>query len=164
MNAHYYVGGICVKCGYTWPAAAHMDTECPVDGGPAPIARRANYIGAPGFFLLNQACRMVEEAFPESLGVYLVGSSITRRDFRDVDLRLMLLDEDYTKMFPGIGNNGWLHPRWSLVCSSIALYLSKASGLPVDFQIQDQTSANRDYPMNNHPRCAMGLFLAPKSA
>jgi hypothetical protein len=123
------------------------------------VNKRANYIGAPGFFLLNQACRMVVEAFPEAFGVYLVGSALARRDFRDVDLRLIVSDDDFAGMFPGIGSNGWLHARWSLTCSSIALYLSQASALPVDFQIQSQTEANRDYPAPEHPRCAMGFFL-----
>jgi hypothetical protein len=124
---------------------------------------RANFIGAPGFFLLNQACRCVWEAFPEAYGVYLVGSSLVRRDFRDVDLRCIMADEDFEKLFPGAGTNTWLHPRWSLVCSSIAEHLSKASGLPIDFQIQRQSESNRDYPVKEHPRSAVGLFLAPES-
>jgi hypothetical protein len=158
MSAHHYIGGACAKCNFQWTATTHTETECPVPDAPS-APRRANFIGAPGFFLLNQACRMVDEAYPDALGLYLVGSSLTKRNFRDVDLRLILLDADYAAMFPGIGNNGWLHPRWSLVCSSIALYLSKASGLPVDFQFQAQGEANREYPQDGHPRCAMGMFL-----
>lgn len=125
-----------------------------------PSPKRAHYIGAPEFFLLNQACVLVEQAFGFGLGTYLVGSSLVRRDFRDVDLRCILLDEDFARLFPGVnGGSSWRHPLWSLVCSSISLHLSRASGLPIDFQIQAQTEANRDYPSPEHSRNAVGLFF-----
>jgi hypothetical protein len=120
---------------------------------------RANYIGAPEFFLLNQACRLVEEAFAFGVGVYLVGSSLVRRDYRDVDVRCILPDEEFRRLFPGEnGSSPWRHPLWSLVCSSISLHLSRASGLPVDFQFQSMTEANTQYPKPEHARCAIGLF------
>lgn len=160
MSAHRYLVGVCTKCGHH-AGADPSGAPCPLED-PEPALRRANFIGAPGFFLLNQACRIVWEAYPEAFGLYLVGSSLRRRSYRDVDLRLILPDEDYKKLFPGISSNGWLHPLWSLTCSSISLYLSKASNLPIDFQIQSQTEANRDYPAG-HPRSAIGLFLHTKS-
>jgi hypothetical protein len=52
-------------------------------------------------FDLHNACAIIAQAYPEC-GVYLVGSSIQRRDFRDVDVRCMLPDEmfDATTGFP----------------------------------------------------------------
>lgn len=121
--------------------------------------RRANYIGAPEFFLLNQACQIVEAAFDFGVGTMLVGSSLTKRDYRDVDIRCILRDEDFERLFPGTqGASNWRHPLWSLMCSSISLFLSKASGLPIDFQIQSMTEANHDYPSPEHQRCAVGIF------
>lgn len=116
---------------------------------------RANYIGAPQFFDLNQACRVITDAF--GLHLYLVGSSLTKRDYRDVDLRLILPDEDYDRMFPGIGDSPQRDALWSLMCSSISLYLSQHSGLPVDFQIQQRTAANAEEP--DGQRNAIGLFV-----
>lgn len=125
---------------------------------------RAHYIGAPQFFLLNQACRMVEEAFAFGYGTFLVGSSLVRRDYRDVDVRTIVSDEDFARLFPGCGDAAWRHPTWSLVCSAIAAYLSSASGLPVDFQIQSMTEANRDYGGPEHKRNALGLFYRADAA
>jgi hypothetical protein len=122
--------------------------------------KRANYLGAPQFFNLNQACRIVEEAFGFGVGIFLVGSSLVRRDYRDVDIRCIVHDEDWERIFPGIGNASWRHPLWSLMCSSISLYLSQASALPVDFQIQSMTEANRDYGEAVHVRCAIGTFVS----
>jgi hypothetical protein len=130
---------------------------------------RANYIGAPEFFDLNQACRVIVDAYGARL--YLVGSSLVKRDYRDVDLRLILPDEDFAAMFPGLSvrtlSGVWLvctrpdhDARWSLMCSSISLYLSKHSGLKVDFQVQQMKAANAEYP--NEQRCAVGIFLEPK--
>lgn len=119
---------------------------------------RQNWIGAPAFFLLNQACRVITEAY--GCNLYLVGSALERRDFRDVDLRLILADEDFARMFPGLGN-GWRYDaRWSLFCSSVSLYLSQASGLPVDFQVQRRSWA-KEHESIDKKREHMGWFIEP---
>lgn len=130
------------------------------------MADRSHWIGAPQFFRLNEACVVVERAFSFGLGTYLVGSALKKRDYRDVDVRTILLDEDFERLFPGVnGGATWRHPTWSLVCSSIAMYLSAVSGLPVDFQIQSMTEANRDYSQKEgHGRNALGLFFDAKPA
>ena len=65
---------------------------------------------------LHTACAIIAEAYPDS-GVFLVGSSIQRRDFRDVDVRCMLPDELFDAMFPNApdGPSHW-NARWSLLC------------------------------------------------
>ena len=122
---------------------------------------RANYIGAPAFFDLNQACRVIVDAYGCCL--YLVGSSLVSHDFRDVDLRLILSDEAFDALFPGVHESMRGAPardaRWSLMCSAIAMYLSARSGLPIDFQIQRQTEANAMWP---GPRHAVGIFTEPR--
>ena len=119
--------------------------------------KRANFIGAPHFFDLNQACRVVAEAFGHSL--YLVGSSLERRDYRDVDVRCILDDAEFDGLFPGLVGHGYAYnARWSIVCSSISLWLSQHSNLPVDFQIQRMTEANAEYA---GPRSALGFFVGP---
>lgn len=110
-------------------------------------------LGAPDFFLLDQACVYVRYAF-ESVP-YLVGSSILRRDYRDVDVRVMLDDERYGRLFPGIIRPARTHALWSLLCSSISLQLQRASGLPVDFQVQRADEANEMY---QGQRIALGVF------
>lgn len=122
---------------------------------------RANFIGAPEFFDLNQACRVIVDAFGH--GLYLVGSSTVRRDYRDVDLRFIMDDDDFDRLFPESSNGSGaphLDAKWSLLCSSISLYLARHSGLKIDFQFQRRTQANAMFP--KQIRHAMGLFYARK--
>ncbi|MGE9120732.1 hypothetical protein, partial [Escherichia coli] len=65
---------------------------------PAP-RRRANYLPPESLFGLHHACEEVMRSY-DSLGVYLVGSSIISKDYRDVDVRCMLTDEDFEREFP----------------------------------------------------------------
>lgn len=113
---------------------------------------RANYVGAPHFYNLNQACALINRAFPQGM-CYLVGSSLTKKDYRDVDVRLMLPDEEYDRVF---GSGDWANPFWSLLCTSLSLWLRQQTDLPVDFQIQRQTQANE---MHDGKRSAVGIFL-----
>lgn len=125
------------KCGEPWASMRPKDRVC--------------FVGAPALFRLNQACRIVADAF--GTAPYLVGSSLMRRDFRDVDVRLMLEDAEYDRLFRG---GTMYNALWSLLCVSIAMYLTEASGLPIDFQIQRQTQANEHH---KGPRNALGIFL-----
>jgi len=117
---------------------------------------RANYLGAPQAFDLNQACRVLVDAY--GCNVYLVGSSLLRRDYRDVDVRCILSDDAYERLFPGIGETPQRDARWSIMCSAISLWLSRHSGLPIDFQFQQQTAANAEYEGARH---SIGVFLEP---
>lgn len=105
---------------------------------------------------LKLACEAVDRAFPNSYGVYHVGSSITRRDYRDVDVRCIIGDEDFERLFgPGKKSPATLD-LWFLMCWSISEWMQRRTGLPIDFQIQSMAMANT--PENNGPR--NGLFFA----
>lgn len=118
---------------------------------------RASYLPAPAQFNLNHACVPLWSAFGDC---YLVGSSLERRDFRDVDIRCILPDEEFNALFPDIGRSksgSWMYSsRWSVMCASISEWLSRQSGLPVDFQFQRQTDANNEF---KGVRSAIGMFL-----
>lgn len=116
---------------------------------------RANYLPAPESFLLNQACLAVNSAFG-GFGCYLVGSSLVRRDYRDVDVRYVMGDDEFDRLFPGAAHHPQINALWSLMCSSIALLLKQQTGLPIDFQIQRQTEANAKF---SGPRNPLGIFL-----
>lgn len=105
------------------------------------------YIGAPACFALELAIRPVCEAFNvyrDGFGAcYIVGSSLERADWRDVDVRLMLTDEAFAREFPRAHPGLWEQDsRWLVLTAGISAYLSAATGLPIDFQIQPQTRAN----------------------
>jgi hypothetical protein len=124
-----------------------------------------NYLPAPAYFKLNQAVAMIDRAFDVhgTFGTYLVGSCLKRRDFRDVDVRMIMENEAYDKLFPGAIDRPDLNAYWSLTCVTIADWLARETGLPVDFQIQRQSTANEEFPthggVHENPRNALGIFL-----
>jgi hypothetical protein len=104
---------------------------------------------------LDQACRDICEAFG-GYGCYLVGSALDRPDWRDIDVRFIMSDEDFAVLFPCAGQH-WEHDaRWLLLTISISERLSKVSGLPIDFQFQPQTHANERHQGRRH---ALGIRL-----
>lgn len=130
---------------------------------PAP-RKKASYIGAPAVFLLDTACRQINEAYGycDHAQIYHVGSSLSRADWRDVDLRMMMSDADFRREFPDAHDDGaWeLDPKWSLLTTAISVHLSRITGLPIDFQFQPMTFANKHH---RGPRNAMGLRMIPRS-
>lgn len=114
---------------------------------------RANYLPAPHFFRLNHACLVVNRAFDDTC--YLVGSCLDRPDYRDVDVRLILDDEAFDKLFHAHGTSH--DALWSLLCVTISAWLGQQSGLAIDFQIQRRTQANAEHPKGK--RWALGVFL-----
>lgn len=115
---------------------------------------KASHVGAPAAFALEQACQQLNDAFG-GWGCFLVGSALEHADWRDIDVRLILPDEEFTALFPDVVEHTWEHdPRWLLLTVSISGWLKSVTGLPVDFQIQPQTHANEKH--EGH-RSALGL-------
>jgi hypothetical protein len=106
---------------------------------------RVSHLTVPTFFALDVACRPLVDSFGHSL--YLVGSCMTRPDFRDVDLSLMLPDEQYTAMFPNKYAQLFLN-------AAVSDWLKARTGLPIDFKFQDTTKANEEH---RGPRNLMGI-------
>lgn len=107
------------------------------DGAPGGLtASRTCYVPLSSFTLLDHACDLIVAAFDEH--PYHVGSSTQRADWRDVDVRLILNDDQYDLWFSS-------QAFWSLFCLAVSEYLSRVSGLPVDFQVQRTTHANERY-------------------
>jgi hypothetical protein len=121
--------------------------------------KKANYVGAPAIFALEQACKYICEAFG-GFGCYLVGSALERPDWRDVDVRYIMSDSDFAALFPNAGRCWEQDARWLLLTISISERLSKVTGLPIDFQFQPQTHANERH---KGPRHSIGLWIASES-
>lgn len=123
----------------------------------AALTPKATYVGAPACFLLEQAAQHVTKAF-NTVGCFLVGSALTRPNWRDVDVRLMLTDEEFEKLFPGTKARHYEHnAKWLLLTTSISLWMTKFTGLPIDFQIQPMTHANERHKGR---RSAIGLTIS----
>jgi hypothetical protein len=115
--------------------------------------RSKSHLSTAEFKLLNDACIPIAEAFGSL--PYLVGSVTERPDYRDIDLRLILTDEDFDHWFRG------RVMLWSLICLTIGRHLASATGLPIDFQIQRRTEANEKHPDGaRHPLGMRGRPLA----
>lgn len=115
---------------------------------------RATYLSPPDFRRLDWACRPVADAFHKP--VYLVGSVMTRADFRDVDLRLILNDDVIERMFGADGRYGTPERPtpaglWQLMNVALSDLIAQAANLraPVDFQIQSRTEANETRGVRN---------------
>lgn len=128
---------------------------------PASSMKRFCWIPAPASFNLNMACVAVNKAFSgEGYGCYLVGSALHKRDYRDVDVRFIMKDASWARLFGADrASCPHLHPLWSLLCTSIACWLQKQTGLPVDFQIQQCGAASAEFP--DLPRYPLGVFTDP---
>lgn len=122
--------------------------------------KKSCYIGAPKVFVLELACKPITAAFG-GYGLYQVGSSLERADWRDIDLRLILSDAEFARLFPDAGDHWELDERWLLMTVSISEHLSRVTGLPIDFQFQPQTHANARH---KGPRNAFGLRIAKQSS
>jgi hypothetical protein len=116
--------------------------------------------------VLDHACEPIWDAFG---GTYLVGTAFTGGDYRDVDVRTILPDREFDRLFgPGLlrddGEVDRHHPSgkvpgralWGLVCMSIGRYLVSATGLPIDYQIQRMTQTNAKY---DGPRNPLGMGM-----
>lgn len=114
---------------------------------------RASYIGVPAIFNLSMACTTINQAYGTC---YLVGSSLSTKNYRDVDVRVLMDDDKFDQMFPGCGSRPDLHARWSLTCTAISEWLTSRNGLPIDFQIQRRTEANTEF---RGPRNALGHYF-----
>lgn len=99
-------------------------------------------VGMPQDLLLHEFGSQIWFAFGEL--PYHVGSSLTQKSgWRDVDVRLILPDEEYERQ--GFGDPEQQHHNGKWVAMTLAFSaLGKAmTGLPIDFQIQQQTHANK---------------------
>lgn len=94
--------------------------------------QRANYLSPPDFQRLQWACQPIRDAFGRP--PYLVGSVLTRPDYRDIDLRLILDDNTFEP----------LRPLRQLLNVALSDLIANAANLPapVDFQLQSMTEAN----------------------
>ena len=116
---------------------------------------RVNYLTVEQAFVLNEACRIVLDAFTHCCyGVYQVGSSLFRPNYRDVDVRCIIPRENWPVAF---GSNDSTTVKFLNV--AISCYLRERTGLPVDFQFQIAELANEEYPSGSkgqHRRSALG--------
>ena len=120
---------------------------------PSRAKRGGGSVGMPAYLLLQQFGALVEAAFGTQC--YQVGSSIHSKRWRDVDVRLMLPDHVYEEMF-GKPSDAFRSERWISLCLAYSALGRQMTGLPIDFQIQQVSEANRMYG-EGHSRNCLGM-------
>lgn len=103
-------------------------------------------------FNLDQACKPIAEVF--GVPPYLVGSSAAheKRRYRDVDVRLILVDAQFDQLRSVLGDGGI-----AFLGFVIGQYLEGKTNLPIDFQVQRMTEANRWHTGARNPVGCRGL-------
>ena len=107
------------------------------------MGERASYLTVSQQFNLNLVCKALHGF---GFGTYLVGSSLLKADYRDVDLRCILHDDEYDRMFDGEESK----LRLKLLNTAISEWIAARTGLPIDFQFQRQTEANAEFKGRRH--------------
>lgn len=117
-------------------------------------------VGMPAAILLEEFGSHLYAAFGEP--AYHVGSSLKKkRGWRDVDVRLILDDAEYEAMGLGDPEHTFENPKWVALCLAFSALGKQLTGLPIDFQIQQRTHANKVY---DGTRSALGLRLLSRRA
>lgn len=121
-------------------------------------------VGMPANLKLQEFGSQVWHAFGEP--PYLVGSVLqTKTQWRDVDVRLILDDEAYAAMGLGDPKGDHTNGKWVALCWAFSELGRAMTGLPIDFQIQQQTYANKTYdgPRNALGRVALRMVGQPST-
>ncbi len=100
-------------------------------------------VGMPAHMHLDLFGLVVQDAFGHR--PYLVGSAVEGKQWRDVDVRLILPDDEWEGLFGPALHQGSPDPKWSSVCMAYSALGKEMTGLPIDFQIQSRSHANGCY-------------------
>ena len=113
-------------------------------------------VGMPATLYLDEFGSQLEFAFDSV--AYLVGSALKTTKYRDVDVRVILTDDEWEKW--GFKKPGSEHHdgKWVALCLAFSALGQRMTGLPIDFQIQQMTDANKTFSgRKGHPRSALGM-------
>lgn len=109
-------------------------------------------VGMPQHLLLEEFGVLILDAFGHY--PYHVGSSVLGKQWRDVDVRLILPDEEYAALRLGSPGLPLRNAKWASLCRAYCALGKEMTGLPIDFQIQQESSANAEY---SGPRSLLGI-------
>lgn len=108
-------------------------------------------VGSPAFLYLQEFGSQVWTVFGGP--PYLVGSALHTKKWRDVDVRMLLSDEEWKQWELGEPKNP--NAKWATLCMAFSELGRKMTGLPIDFQIQQQSDANARF---QNSRSALGCI------
>lgn len=103
---------------------------------------------------LNECGRILRDAFGHH--AFLVGSATHTKDWRDLDVVMILDDDEWDAMFGRYQLPLYTNAKWALLCSAISVWMMQVVDAQVDFKIQRRTQANED---NQGRREALGVIV-----
>ena len=111
-------------------------------------------VGWPAHLWLHEFGRLVRQAFGRT--PYLVGSAVDSKEWRDVDVVVMLPADEWDAMFDGADPRtlGAI-PKARALCMAFSALGQQMTGLPIDFKIQQVDWANE-----RHDKPREALILA----
>ncbi len=109
-------------------------------------------VGMPHALLLEEFGSHVWSVFGGP--PYLVGSALHGKQWRDVDVRMVIDDEEYEAWGFGDPDRPHNNEKWVSLCLAYSALGKAHTNLPIDFQIQQQTRANTEH---SGPRSAIGM-------
>lgn len=98
---------------------------------------RATHLDVDEVRALDHWCHLLRRMFPTTVGILHVGSSIVRPDYRDVDIRIVLDDDEYTALVPLV-NRLDLHML-------LSQWGRQMTGLRIDCQLQSVTESSEQH-------------------
>jgi hypothetical protein len=121
-------------------------------------------VGMPQEILLRRFGNYVYDAFGEM--PYHVGSSLRGKDnWRDVDVRVLLPDEEWERLGLGDPRIPQTNARWTAITLAWSTFGRAMTGLPIDFQLQQRTAANAEFTRENGcPRSALFVLADVQAA
>jgi hypothetical protein len=110
-------------------------------------------VGMPADLKLQEFGSQLWHAFGEP--AYLVGSALQSKQWRDVDVRMILDDAEWERMGLGDPESCHTNGKWVALVLAFSALGKEMTGLPIDFQIQPQTWANEKFTGGR--RSALGI-------
>ena len=98
-------------------------------------------VGGSQYVKLCSFGMFLHEVFGEQ--AYQVGSSVDGKNWRDVDVVVMLSNDCF---WSWAGTHGFHGARWKGICAAFSALGKEMTGLPIDFKIQPVKWANERYP------------------
>lgn len=98
------------------------------------------YVGMPAALHLDEFARHLRAMF--NTEVYLVGSALVKKDWHDLDVRVILPDQAFYAMGFGAPENRFHNKKWISLCLAYSALGKQIVGHTIDFQIVPQSYSN----------------------
>ena len=99
-------------------------------------------VGIPAGLLLHAWGLSLNKCF-DSIP-YHVGSSLYGKQWRDVDVRVILEDDEWEHWFGQRLGAKQCNARWSAICTAFSLWGERVTGLPIDFQVVRRSDVTQE--------------------